>query len=404
MDFIVGTFNHSVLYTLHFTPPSPTTKKEASLTLLRDHPAVAGHSWLSCSPDKKYLYATAWTKPQPSVAAYRIKSSGREIQFLNARHVRALPGYVCANSTHLFSVGGPTGEVFRLEADGGIGPLVQELDFVTGQGENVSEKRGEVAHGSFGGLRHGSHSVDLSPDGSKLYVADIGRNCIWTYAVTKTRDMSEKPLSKLKKVMSTREGDGPRHVWPHPGGKVVYCLQEHTSMVDVFAVAEGEEGTGLEFKQAVKIIPAEEDVKKYWADEVRVSTGPDPMKPRYLYASTRGLEAKTKGWVAVFKLGDDGLLASEETLHIWQTPTSGGLANAIEPAPWVKGKEDDVEYLAVTDSEEGWVFMLSFDGKQICEVARLNLGKTDEGNVVGCATAVWLGDSKGGNVEFFRHR
>ncbi|KAK3058617.1 hypothetical protein LTR09_000182 [Extremus antarcticus] len=402
MDFIVGTFNHPVLYTIHFVPP--TSSSTAKLSLLCDHPAIAGHSWLSFSPDKKHLYATAWTEPKPSVASYRIKSSGREIQFVNAKHVSALPGYVCANSTHLFSVGGPTGEVFRLEADGSIGPQVQELDFVTDQGENVSEKRGEVAHGSFGGLRHGSHSVDFSPDGEVLYVADIGRNCIWTYSVKKTRDMAEAPLTKQKRVGSTRDGDGPRHVWPHPGGKVVYCLQEHTSMVDVFALAEGEEGAGLEFKQGVKIIPQEEDVKKYWADEVRVSTGPDPLKPRYLYASTRGLQAETKGWIAVFKLNDDGSLASDESIHMWQTPTSGGLANAIEPAPWPKGKQDDVEYLAMTDSQEGWVFMLSFDGKEIREVARLNMGKTDDGKVVGCATAVWLGEQKGGNVDFFRHR
>jgi carboxy-cis,cis-muconate cyclase len=395
MDFIVGTFNHSVLYTLHFSPPTKDSK--ADLQIIRPNPAISGHSWLSFSANKKFLYTTAWTKPNPSIAAYSVKNSGREIQFLNAKRVKALSGYVCANSTHVFSAGGPSGEVFRIEADGSIGPLVQELDFVTGQGENVSEKRGDVPHGSFGGLRHGGHSADLSPDGRSLYIADIGRNCIWTYSVKKTRDVSEPPLTLGSKHISPREGDGPRHCWPHPNGKILYCLQEHTSMVDVFSIAE--DGTTLEHKQGVKVIPADESPKKYWADEVRLSTGPDASKPKYMYASTRGLESATKGYVAVFPLKEDGTLDSEQAIDIWQTPTSGGLANAIEPAPWT---ENRVQYLAMTDSEEGWVFILSFDGQKIQEVARLNLGKTDDGEVVGCATAIWLGDVGPGQIDFQR--
>ena len=102
-------------------------------------------------------------------------------------------------------------------------------------------------------------------------------------------------------------------------------------MVDVFSISD--DGVTLEHKQGVKIIPADKDPKDYWADEVRLSSGPDASKPQYLYASTRGLQASTKGYVAVFPLNEDGSLASERAINIWETPTSGGLANAIEPAP-----------------------------------------------------------------------
>lgn len=404
MDFIVGSFNHD-LYTLRFEPPS-------TLSIIRPTPAIAGHSWLALSKSKSFLYTTAWTKPKPSIAAYSIKHSGRELQFVNAKPVNALSGYVCCSNTHVYSVGGPTGEVFRIESDGSIGDLVQGLDFTDPEGVNMSEQRGAVAHGSFGGLRHGSHSVDLSPDGRSLYVADIGRNCIWTYSINKAVDSGgpqrqigswtsgdgvgskQEPHLKLgSKHISPRSHDGPRHTWPHPNGKILYSLQEHSSMVDLFSVAE--DGVTLTHHTGVKIIPAENDIKAYWADEVRLSTGPDQQKPRYMFASTRGLEAKTKGYVAVFKLNEDGTLASDAALHIWETPTSGGIANAIEPAPWPTGKgsqqsEGDVEYLAMTDSEEGWVFILGFDGKEVKEVARVSLEKTDEGEVVQAATAVWL--------------
>ncbi|TKA82632.1 hypothetical protein B0A55_00755 [Friedmanniomyces simplex] len=388
MDFIVGSFNQD-LYTLHFEPPTPHSSN-ASLSLIRPTPAIGGHSWLALSRKKDFLYCTAWTKPQPSIAAYSVENSGRNIQFMNAKPIKALSGYVCCDARHVYSVGGTTGEVFRIAGDGSIGDLVQELDFVDREGVNMSEGRGSVPHGDFGGLRHGAHSVDLSPDGRSLYVADIGRNCIWTYSVDLKALYGEPPLKLINKHIAPRPADGPRHTWTHPTGKVLYSLQEHTSMVDLFSVAHN--GVTLQHLQGVKVIPAGKDPKHYWADEVRLSTGPNREKPRYMFASTRGLKADTKGYVAVFRLNDDGRLESEEALHIWETPTSGGIANAIEPAPWRKGQEegDAMEHLALTDSEEGWVFMLSFDGKEMGEVARLSLGRTEEGEVVQAATAVWL--------------
>ena len=48
-----------------------------------------------------------------------------------------------------------------------------------------------------------------------------------------------------------------------------------------------------------------------------------------------------------------------------------------------------MEYLSLTDSEEGWVMFLSFYSRKVCEVARKNLGKTNEGEVVKAATTVW---------------
>lgn len=391
MDLIVGTFNTPDLFTIAFSPPTPTSP-EASFSIIRASPAIGNHSWLALSPfdpaepRKRYLYATAWTEP-PSVAAYSVQYSGREIQFINAKHVRARSGYVCASKTHVYSAGGPTGEAFKLEADGSVGELVQELSFVDAES---SGKASDAPHGDFGGLRSGSHSVDLSPDHKSLYIADIGRNCIWTYSINKTAGSKDPHLKLGSKHISPRSNDGPRHAWPHPTGKILYSLQEHSSMVDLFSIAE--DGVTLSHVQGVKIIPADKDPKDYWADEVRLSTT-DPSdkdaRPRYMYASTRGLESHTKGYVAGFALNADGTVASEEAIHIWETPTSGGIANAIEPAPWRK-EHGEMEYLAMTDSEEGWVFALSFDGKEIKEIARVTLGKTEEGKVKQAATAVWL--------------
>ncbi|KAH0077322.1 Muconate cycloisomerase 1, partial [Aureobasidium melanogenum] len=146
-----------------------------------------------------------------------------------------------------------------------------------------------------------------------------------------------------------------------------------------------ETGT-LDLISGKRIIPDDKDEKKYWADEVRLSR-PTSGQPRYLYASTRGLEKDTKGYVAVFEL-DEGGLVQGEAIDIFETATSGGIANAIEPAPMVEGQEV-VEYLAMTDSQEGYVFMLAFDGKKIKEIARTQLVGED-GKTLAAATAVWL--------------
>lgn len=122
-----------------------------------------------------------------------------------------------------------------------------------------------------------------------------------------------------------------------------------------------------------------EDEKLYWADEVRLSLRAD--NPSILFASTRGLESGTKGWLAAFALDESGLFANTESLCFWRTPTSGGWANAIEPAPF---HQEEREYLALTDSEEGQVMIVAWEKRQFSLVATAEL---PEG---GAATSQWL--------------
>ena len=105
-----------------------------------------------------------------------------------------------------------------------------------------------------------------------------------------------------------------------------------------------------------------------------------------MYASTRGLEAGAKGYVAVYGLTEEGRidegLGENGLLDMWETPTSGGWANAVQPGPTIDG----VEYVALTDSEEGLVVVLGFDGKQVTDAGRVKL----EDGIAGAATAVWF--------------
>ncbi|KAI4748645.1 Muconate cycloisomerase 1 [Aureobasidium sp. EXF-12298] len=373
MDFLVGTFYTPKLFTLRFTPSKDISK--CKLEIRHTSEAIGGHSWLCLSADKTHLYTTVWASP-PAVASYRIEPD-HTITFLNSQPVRAMSGYVCSSPTTLYSAGGPTGEVFSLSTDSSIGPLIQNLEFRDQGGNENDGARSGVKHGDFGGLRHGAHSVDLSASGTELFIADIGHNCIWSYNISSTPTTQGK-LENRQKWIASRENDGPRHTWPHPNGKILYSVQEHSCYVDALSISD-------DLISGVRIIPKDKDEKNYWADEVRLSR-PASGSPRYLYASTRGLEKETKGYVAVFELDEDDLVRGE-AIDIFETATSGGIANAIEPAPMTEGQ--GVEYLAMTDSQEGYVFMLAFDGKRITEVARTQL-TGDDGKTLAAATAVWL--------------
>ncbi|KAK6368602.1 hypothetical protein LTR64_006757 [Lithohypha guttulata] len=407
-DFVVGTFATPYLFTLRFTPAS-STSNESSLKILKQHEGLGSHSWLHLSSPgttgTQNLYATAWTEPS-SLAAYAVHTP-TDIKLLNTVATKSRSGYVCASGTHAYSAGGATGEVFALDFKSGaftsssestehsndtsstdIQP-VQLLDFVdtSGQRDNGSTM-------DFGGLRHGAHSADLSPD---------GRNCIWTYSI----GASKEHMKLAEKKISPRKHDGPRHVWPHPNGKFVYCLQEHSSVADVFEVVKSCNGSvRLVHKQGVRIIPQGLPVNEFWADEVRTSLS-NGENPKYLYASTRGLKEGRKGFMAVYKLTPEGLIDGADIvpedhdtaiewrdddqgglLCMYETATSGGWANAVQPGPTI----GDVEYIAMTDSEVGYVFVLAWDGTEIREVARTNLNEgtdTSKGKH-GAATAVWL--------------
>lgn len=394
---LVGTFRSPALYTLNFQPLASSSQHPPSLTLIRKSPAVGGHSWLALSPDHTNLYTTCWSDP-PQVAAYRIDKSTHIPTLLNTAPVASLSGYtvVTPSGRHLISVGGPTGEVFSLdESDGRIGALVQKIPFREAEGVNDGQREG-VAHGAFGGLRWGSHSVDIAPDGRAVYVADIGHNCIWSYSLDESAKGGQEVLQLGTKHISPRSHDGPRHTWPHPNGRVLYCVQEHSSMVDAFAVAA--DGVTLEHLHGQSILPVGKTAEDFWADEVRTSNlfvvPGTKRSPRFVYGSTRGLQPETKGYVAAYELDAEGRIVGP-AVEIFETRTSGGLANAIEPAPRALyerlGIEDrqEEEFIAITDSQEGWVAILGWNGNNFREVSALKLVGED-GTAMTAATAVWL--------------
>lgn len=126
----------------------------------------------------------------------------------------------------------------------------------------------------------------------------------------------------------------------------------------------------------------------YRGDTLRFS-----QSGHYLYATTRGKTSSIPGFVSVFSVSPDGSLRPEP-LDTYETATSGGKANAVEAFPFHSNDGDNGEkdWIALTDDQDGWVWILEWDGVKLLEIAGVRLGEEEEGEGqgVGASHAVWL--------------
>lgn len=144
---------------------------------------------------------------------------------------------------------------------------------------------------------------------------------------------------------------------------------------------------------------ADRSPKDFRGDTLRLSRRPGA--PPFLFATTRGSTPSHKGYLAAFALTPDGLLVDTSSsgtdgsltpVHLYETPTSGGKANAIELAPYNFSSPDTesdegLEWLVLTDDEVGYVLILEWSAKRgtFEELTRVQL---DGGSLA--SHAIWL--------------
>lgn len=156
--------------------------------------------------------------------------------------------------------------------------------------------------------------------------------------------------------------------------------------LDVYDIAPH----GLTYRHSSSLLSSSQDPHDFRGDTVRLSrTTP------FVFATTRGKDANVRGLLVAFELetssssqGRGGLLRPDQGPQaIFETPTSGGKANAIEvlPAQGRGGAKEDEEWLVLTDSEQGLVLVISWDGIRFEEVSRVKLEEGD-----GASHAVWV--------------
>ncbi|KAJ9102495.1 hypothetical protein QFC21_002895 [Naganishia friedmannii] len=412
IPIICGTFTSIYLYILQFSTLS------RDLTIQSRIPAQGPHQYLALTPGRAGLYATSWAWPpslygfsvgaavgggarggvevvyqgktpitrisvlrrrlrvrstSPEAAVWRLSvmlGGGLESVHLAEREQCYLPfppypihayrpssrvappaaisSYITITNTHIYSIGGPTGEVHvkpNATSVTGFGEKVQDVLFVPAEELEGWDKTNKAL---------------TQPDGS---------------------------LELVKEVKSIREGDGPRHAVVSSNGR--------SQFVDVYDITE----QGLSYVHSSSLIPKGDDPHTYRGDTIRIS-----KSTPYVFATTRGADPSIQGWLCAYAIDPaTGHLLNpgegEAPSAVYRTPTSGGKANAIEVIA-VNGRgrqvvapsssdaseaREEMDWLVLTDSEQGLVLVISWDGYDFREISRV---KMEEGD--GASHAVWL--------------
>ncbi|KAL0958781.1 hypothetical protein HGRIS_014102 [Hohenbuehelia grisea] len=350
-----GSFRSLSLFLLAFSPVN------RSLWHVQTVPAFGPHQYVGLSYKKDRAYTTSWAQP-PTLSSWAvIRDPGWhdwQLKHVNTVPITATSSYITIPPPfrHVYSAGGPTGEVHNIdESTGGFGKKVDQLLFVSPHELPTADKT-RVA------LRYGSHAFEFSPHGY-AFIPVLGTNTIETYVLV---DDGSGRLKHLDSVSSPRPHDGPRHLVVSPDGNTLYVVTEHTNYLDVYSItASG----ALEHVQSRSLLPAKLRTTEYdghfRGDTLRLSPSTqDHPAPRYLFATTRGASPETKGWLAAFALGDNGHILgpqydddssnAELGAERWETPTSGGKANAIDVIAMDPNRADDSDagvWIVLTDDE-----------------------------------------------------
>ena len=235
---------------------------------------VINPSYLTLSSDGNYLYAVNETGPDVdttgSVSAFRINPANGNLELINSRSSHAFaPCYITLDARdRLALITNYTGGVvaaYPIQSNGALGEASQVIRL---EGQGPVTTRQESSH---------PHSVNISPEGTFAYVADLGTDKIMIYRIDYEKN---RLIPAVSPYFEMDPGAGPRHMAFHPLGKYVYVINELNNTI---AALRYDDKTGqLEAVHTVNTLPDDFEGDSYTADIHITDDG------RFLYGSNRG--------------------------------------------------------------------------------------------------------------------
>ncbi len=235
------------------------------------HVKTFNPSFVTFSPDDKFVYAVHETAPQDGkggdIAAFAFNKETGTLTFIN----RQLSGgnHPCHVETDktgrwLFASNYSSGNlsVLPINTDGslGIATTIQH----TGSGKNIQRQKGPHTHGAI-----------ISDDNKYLFVTDLGIDKVMIYSFDAT---TGKLTSAVQPFVQSVPGSGPRLFTFHPSNKFAYVIEELTGTVSVYKYKKGR----LDVKERISTMPAGDTS---FAGSADIHVSPDG---KFLYASNRG--------------------------------------------------------------------------------------------------------------------
>lgn len=223
----------------------------------------------------RYLYAVSEKGGSGAISAFvRDKANGK-LTFLNCLqtegsamcHLTAWP-----DGQHLSAANYMSGSLLAVSVlpDGSMGEV---CDFVQHHGAGYdANDRQEGPH---------VHSTVLSPDGKRLYAADLGLDRIFCYDICKNGALY---LADEKMQIAVPNGEGPRHFLFSQGGKYLYLV---TEMGGKLLIYKDYGNHCYQLIQSISTLPDDFNGKNLSAD---IHMSADGL---HLYVSNRGFDGIT---------------------------------------------------------------------------------------------------------------
>jgi len=314
-------------------------------TYLKSEVAIPNPSFLTLSPDKRFVYSVSEEDGERAAAnAFAYDRDTCKLRYLDSLQTGG--GSPCHITTdpqnrHVI-VSNYTGgnlSVFSTAADGSLDRRVQLFQFNEREGGDVQQRQSHI------------HSATFSPDGKFVLVQDLGADLIRVYEYH--GEDKENPLRPAKTPsVACSPGGGPRHITFSADGRFVYLVQEMGARVQVFAYKDGM----LRSIQEISMLSKGFEGKVGAAD---IHLSPDG---KFLYASNR-LDADD---ICIYKVdAQTGLLS-----YVANQPTLGR-----HPRNFTITADGRLLLVANQDTDEVVIFIRDADTGRLSDSGkRIHLG------------------------------
>jgi carboxy-cis,cis-muconate cyclase len=312
--------------------------------------------------EKLYFYATSFNTTPSSFHSFLHSRDGNKII-----HTNTVSGFKCTgNPMFIIADPNPPNSVYGSFYHDGAGcEAVLGVTEIGNLDGSITQELKLQPNSGVKGMAFNPVETDV------VYSADTLANRIWTHR----KNATTGALTRVGELVVSPESSAPRHIVIHPSGKYLYTVDEESSLVQEYVI-DGQglpEATGTNFS----VLGPGQSKADFRAVEIQLSAS-----GKLMWASNRGRRADIKGWLAVYTLAADGHILQQAWTG--QTKTSGGLANAVSPAPWSDG------FVALTDSEKGFVQIWKLDEGPTGDAFNLGLvAQVDISDGGCCANVIW---------------
>lgn len=235
--------------------------------------AIQNPSYLSVSPDEKYVYAVqevdAKVPGGGQVSSFTFNKTDGKLTLINSQPSGGNnPCYVQVDNTGKWVFTGNyssgTLSVYQVNKDGGLGsPSTIQHSGTLGP----NKQRQEGPH---------VHCTVVSPDNKWLYVPDLGLDKVMIYKFdSKTGKLTNDASNGFA---AAEPGGGPRHITFAPNKKYAYLIHELNGQVAAYQYKKG----SLKLIQRISSL---DSTKKGFAGSADIHVSPDG---KFLYGSNRG--------------------------------------------------------------------------------------------------------------------